>query len=119
MGVNIKGVLKGAAISVVITLLLVFILSLVAYFSKVGETVLTIAAYASVIIGSLAGAVLVALSAPEKKFVHVMLACAVYTLVLVGASFALGGGITFNAHMAAVIGGIFAAAFLGLILGNR
>lgn len=119
MGINIKGVLKGALISVLITLVQIFILALIAYFTRAGENVITIGAYASIIIGSLAGSVLVALSAPNKRFIHVMLSCAVYTLALVGVSFALNGAVMFNAHMAAVIGGIFAAALLGLILGNR
>ena len=119
MGINIKGVIKGALISVLLAFLLIMVLSLVSYFTSAGENVITICAYGSVILGSLAGSAIVAMGAPEKKMIHVLLVCALYTCVLAAVSAVMNGSVSFNAHTAAVIGGIFASAFVGLLIGSR
>lgn len=119
MSVNIKAVLRGSAISLALTAAVIFIFSLLAYFTPISDGVITIGAYSAVILGVLIGSALIARAAPEKKLAHVALMCAVFTAVLVAVSFLLNGRIAFNAHTAGILIGIAAAAFLGAVLGNR
>ncbi len=118
MGINFKGVLKGTLFSVIITFIIIFILSLLSYFSSIGENIITIGVYASVIIGVLLGSIAVAKGAPQKAFLHVMLLCLIYVLLLIGVSWIINGTIVFNSHFLTVVGGAFAAGFLGLIIGK-
>lgn len=119
MSVNIKAVLKGSAISLAITIVILFVLSVLAYFTNLSDTIVIVGAYAAIILGVMTGAVLISRGAPEKKLMHVALLCSVFTAVLVAVSFIMNGGITFNGHTAGIVGGIVGAAFLGAIIGNR
>ncbi|MBQ8300368.1 MAG: TIGR04086 family membrane protein [Clostridia bacterium] len=118
MGINFKGVLKCTLFSVIITFIIILILALLSYFTRVGETVITVGVYASVIIGVLLGSIAVAKAAPQKAFLHVMLLCLIYVLLLIGISWIINGTIVFNSHFLAVVGGAFGAGFLGLIIGK-
>ena len=119
MSVNIKAVLRASAISLGMTAAILFIFSLLAYFTSMSDTVITIGAYAAVILGVMSGSALIAHGAPEKKLAHVALMCAVFIAVLTAVSFILNGRLAFNAHTAGIMGGIIAAAFLGAVIGNR
>ena len=119
MDLNIKGVLKGAAISLLITAILIFVLALLSYFTHIGENTVTICAYASVMVGIFIGSVLVSIGVQAKRLLHVIIMCTIYAVVLSSLSVVLNGSLTFNAHMAAVIGGMFAAALFGAIIGSR
>ena len=119
MGINLRSVIKGAVFSLLTTLVLIFILSLLSYFTSISENVITICAYASVIAGILIGSFILSKSVENKKLLNSAVMCAIYCAVLIAASFAFNGGISFNAHTAAIIGGIFASAFLGTLVGSR
>lgn len=118
MSINLKGVIKGTVFSILITFVIIFILSLLSYFTHIGETLITTCVYASVIIGVLMGTVAVSKAASGKVFIHAMLVCLLYFLVLVGISAVINKEIAFNAHFLAVTGGIFAAGFLGSLIGS-
>ncbi|MBQ3472129.1 MAG: TIGR04086 family membrane protein [Clostridia bacterium] len=119
MSVNIKAVLRASAISIGLTAVILFIVSLLAYFTSVSDTVITICAYAAVILGVMCGSALIAHGAAEKKLAHVALMCAIFAAVLITVSLILNGRLTFNVHTAGIIGGIIASAFLGAVIGNR
>lgn len=118
MGINFKGVLKGTLFSVIITFIIIMILALLSYFTKIGETVITAGVYASVIISVLFGSIVTAKVASQKAFLHVMLLCLIYVMILIGVSWLVNGTLVFNSHFFAMIGGTFAAGFLGLIIGK-
>lgn len=119
MSVNIKAVLKGAGVSLIITILAIFILSVLAYFTDINDTAVTVSAYVAVIIGIMTGSFIMARVAPTKKLLYVILVCAVFTLVLLILSMLLNGRVLLKAHTAGLIGGIFAASLLGAVIGNR
>ncbi len=118
MAVNIKGVIKGSIFSILVTMLIIFVLSLLSYFTGISESVINACVYAAVVVGVLLGAVAVSRAAAGKAFVHVMLVCLIYIAVLVGISALINKGIAFNSHFFAVVGGAFASSFLGLIIGK-
>lgn len=119
MGLNIKGIIKCALISLGVTAVILFILSLLAYFTTIGENTVTSLAYGAVILGALTGSVLVTLSARNKILWHTLSSCALYIIALLCVSFAVNGGVTFNTHAAAVVGGILLASLLGMVVAKR
>ncbi len=118
MSVNLKGVIKGTIFAVLITFVIIFVLALLSYFTHVGETLITTLVYASVVIGVLMGTIAVSKAATGKIFIHAMLVCVLYLLILIGVSAIINKGITFNSHMLAIAGGTFAAGFLGSVIGS-
>lgn len=118
MGINFKGVIKGTFFALVVTFVIIFILSVLSYFTGIGENVISICVYASVVIGVLLGTIAVSKAASQKAFIHSMLVCILYMLILAGVSFLINKEISLNTHFLAITGGAFAAAFLGLIIGK-
>lgn len=118
MSVNLKGVIKGTVFSILVTFVIIFILSLLSYFTHISETVITTCVYASVIVGVLMGTIAVSKAASGKVFIHAMIVCVLYLVVLVGISAIINKGISFNLHLLAITGGVFAAGFLGSVIGS-
>ena len=109
MGINFKGVIKGTIFAILVTFVIILILALLSYFTGIDETV---------IIGVILGTIAVSKAANSRAFVHAMLVCALYLIVLIGISLIVNNGIMFNTHFLAVIGGTFASGILGCIIGK-
>lgn len=118
MGINFKGVIKGTIFAILVTFVIILILALLSYFTGIDETIITTGVYASVIIGVILGTIAVSKVANSRAFVHAMLVCGLYLIVLIGISLIVNNGIMFNTHFLAVIGGIFASGILGCIIGK-
>lgn len=118
MKINIKGVLKGTAFALIVTFLLILVLSLLSYFTSIGETIIVIGVYAAVIIGVLLGSLAVSKAAQEKIFIHAMLVALIYMCIMVGISFVINGEISFNSHFFTIIGGILVSGFVGSVIGK-
>lgn len=118
MNIRFGSIIKGTLFALIATFAIIFILSLISYFASVSETVITTGVYASVIIGVLLGSAAVSKAAVSKKFLHAMLVCAVYLLVFLALSMIVNKEISFNTHLMAVAGGVFAAGLLGSIIGK-
>ena len=119
MSVNIKTVVKGAIVSVLFAVLVLFILSLLEYLTAISPSVIGIGSYVAVILGMLLGAIIITRAADSKRLIHVMLAAVIYICVLLALSMILNGGAYFNSHTAAVVAGILGAALLGCVIGNK
>ncbi len=118
MKINIKGVLKGTIFALIVTFVIIMILSLLSYFTSIGENILVIGVYAAVVIGVLLGSLAVSKAAQEKKLIHAVLVAFIYMCILIGVSFMINGNIAFNSHFFSIIAGIFAAGFAGSLIGN-
>ena len=118
MGINFKGMIKGTIFAILVTFVIILILALLSYFTGIDETIITTGVYASVIIGVILGTIAVSKAANSRAFVHAMLVCALYLIVLIGISLIVNNGIMFNTHFLAVIGGTFASGILGCIIGK-
>lgn len=118
MGINFKGVIKGTIFAILVTFVIILILALLSYFTGIDETIITTG---SVCLGYYrrdtrndCGTK----AANSRAFVHAMLVCALYLIVLIGISLIVNNGIMFNTHFLAVIGGTFASGILGCIIGK-
>ena len=118
MGINFKGVIKGTIFAILVTFVIILILALLSYFTGIDETIITTGVYASVIISVILGTIAVSKTANSRVFVHAMLVCALYLIVLIGISLIVNNGIMLKTHFLAVIGGTFASGILGCIIGK-
>lgn len=118
MAVNMKCVLKSTLFSLIVTFAMIIIISVIAYFSKAGESTLMVCVYISMAAAVLLGAIAAAKAADRNSFLHSMLMCLMYSTVLLVTSLIINGEISFNKHFLAVIVGVFASGFLGCILGK-
>ncbi|MCI8405303.1 MAG: TIGR04086 family membrane protein [Clostridia bacterium] len=118
MKINIRGVLKGTVFSLIVTFVIIIVLSLLAYFTSIGEGALTIGVYAAVIIGVLIGSFALSKAAQGQCLIHSMLSSLAYLLILIGISFLINRQISFNTHFFAISGGVLAAGFVGSVIGK-
>ena len=118
MGISITGVSKCALLSVFLTVLFVFVISLLSYCTDMSDTTLTIAVYASVAAAVFAGSLICVKLTDAKALLHALLLTAVYYALLVGATFAINGSLALNCHFFTMTAGIFASGILGAVIGK-
>ena len=118
MGIKITSVLKCTGISVFLTVLLVFIISLLSYFTGVAETTLTIMVYASVVLSVFIGSFICVRNTESKALLHALILSAAYYALLVAVTLLINGTITPNSHFFTMTAGIFASGILGAVLGK-
>lgn len=118
MGIRIVSVLKGTLFAIMVTFLIIFILSLLSYFTDISENILATGVYASVIIGVLLGSSVVSRAAAQKVFFHTLLVCILYLAVLAGISLIVNKEVSLGMHTATIAAGVFGAGFLGCIAGK-
>lgn len=112
---NVKGIVKGTSVSVIISFIFILALSVISYFVDVSNTVIDTAIFAGVVIGVFAGAYAVGKGSEQKKAINGLSVGLVYFAVLVLLSLLLNKGIAFNLKfiilalcciIASLIGGI-------------
>ena len=118
MGIRIVSVLKCTGLSVVLTVLFVFIISLLSYFSGISETTLTAMVYISVVLSVFAGSLAAAKITGSKPLLHSLLLSIFFYILLAAATFAINLAIVPNSHFFTMTAGIFAAGILGAVLGR-
>lgn len=118
MGIHIKGVIKATLFSLFITFIVIFILALLAFFTSIAENVLVGCAYGAVAAGVLLGSIFVSRAAQQKALIHAMLLSLIYAVVLTGIAIILNGMPMFSSRLMFIIIGIFAAGFVGSVIGK-
>ncbi len=118
MNINLRAVLKGAVFAVLITFLIALVLALLSYFTEVGEQIITVGIYASVVIGVLLGTIAVSRAAEHKALLHALLVCVLYFAVIAVLSFTVNGSLNVNNHFMIAAGMALASGFLGCIIGK-
>lgn len=118
MGISVKGVIKGTVFAALVTFVIILIMALLSYFTKIGEEIITVGIYASVIAGVLLGSIAVSKAAEHKALLHALLVCVLYFLVLVGVSFLVNHTVVFNTRFMIVAAAVLSAGFLGCIIGK-
>lgn len=118
MGIKIISVLKCAGLSALLTVIFVFVISLLSYFTGISETTLTAMVYISVVVSVFIGSLIAAKVTGSKPLLHSLLLTVIYYAVLVAVTVAINGTIVPNSHFATMTAGIFAAGILGAVLGR-
>ena len=118
MGIKFISVLKCTGLAVFMTLLFVFVISLLSYFTGINESTLTVMVYVSVVLSVFISALACVRSAGGKSLVHALLVSLVFYAVLVAVTFAINGAIVPGNHFFTMTAGIFASGILGAVLGK-
>lgn len=118
MGIKFLSVLKCTLLSVVLTLLLIFGISLLSYFSAISEPTLTIAVYISTVLSVFVGAFIAARLADSKPLIASLLVSFIYYIILFLITLILNKHINPNSHFITMTVGIFASGILGAVIGK-
>ena len=118
MGISITRIIKCTGISAFLTVLLVFIISLLSYFTALNNTTLTAVVYASVALSVFLGALICVKGAQGKALFHALILTLFYYALLAAATFAINGAIVPGTHFFTMTAGIFASGILGAVLGK-
>lgn len=113
-----KGILKGTAFSLIVTFVFILLLSLITYFTDIDSKITSIGVYASVVISVTLGALISAKKCEKSVLPHAMAVSVIYLAVLICVSAALNHTLMLNGHFITMTAGIFAAGFLGAVLGK-
>ncbi len=113
-----KAILKGTVFSFAVTLAVILLLSLIMYFTELDTKIATIGVYAGVVISVALGAVIAAKKCEKSVLPHAMAVSVLYLAALVIMSAALNHTLHFNTHFLTMTVGIFAAGFLGAVIGK-
>ncbi len=113
-----KAILKGVVFSFAATLALILLLSLVLYFTAFDAQIAAMGVYAGVAVSVTLGAAIAAKKCEKSVLAHAMAVSVLYLAALVIMSAALNRDLRFNAHFLAMTAGIFAAGFLGAVIGK-
>lgn len=116
---KISSILKGTVLSCIITVITVFIASVITYFTDVDAKTLSICVYGGMLLGVIAGAFGAAKGANSRRFINGMVSGALFFLLLAMVSFAVNGKIALSQRLYLTAGGILAAALLGAYLGRE
>lgn len=118
MNINIISVLKCAGVTVFLTALLVFVISLLSYFTGISETTLTITVYVSVVLSVFIGSLIAAKVTGTKVLLHSLLVSVIFYALLAAITFLINGTLVLNPHFFTMTAGIFASGILGAVLGK-
>lgn len=118
MGIKILSIAKCALLSIILSLVFVFVLSLFSYFTNINDTTLTIMVYAATILSVFAGAFTAVKIADSKALLTALLVGIMYYAFLIGATVAINGNVSLNTHFFTMTAGIFAAGILGAVVGK-
>ena len=117
MGKRIFGILKGAFLSLIITLLLAAVLAAVMYFLDAADGLVTIIVFIIGAASTVGGGFWASRTAGSKGLITGAGVGLVYFLILAVASLMIKKEITLDAHMAIMLAATAASGMLGGVLG--
>lgn len=115
---NLKAVLKGFAISAVITLIVILIAAVLLCYTDIDESAAGITVYIGTALGVIVGAIATAKTAKRRVLINCLLFAVVYLGVMLLATLFVKGGISVNYHFVAVVAGVLACAVFGAVVGR-
>lgn len=115
--INVKAISKALIFSVTMTVLCIFVLALICYFSNISDKSVSAIVFVISIICVLLSAIAVSKNAKKGGFIHGGLVGVSYFLVLIILSILINKSLIFSMHMLSLGLGSIGAGVLGGILG--
>ncbi|MCI5604936.1 MAG: TIGR04086 family membrane protein [Clostridia bacterium] len=115
---SIKGIIKGTVFAYLITFAVIVILSVISYFCKVDNKIITVGVYSGVVFGVFLGAFAVSKHCEKSVLLHAMLVSIIYIFILAAISMLINHTLYFNKHFLTMVCGILSAGFLGAVIGK-
>jgi putative membrane protein (TIGR04086 family) len=117
MAVDWRSIVRGLILSTVVTLVLVLVLGLVCFFTKMSDSVIPTAVFVITVVSLILGGMKAAKGAQRSGFLHGALVSLGYYILLLIASVLLNGAFQFGMHMVTTAIGCLAAGMVGGIFG--
>lgn len=114
---NLKGILKGIVFSLITTVVLVFVIALISYFTDIGDNIISILLFASSVISVFLGGVFVAKNSSRNGILHGGLIGLGYFVIILIASFVIKKQFDISPHLITMLLADICGAMLGGILG--
>ena len=115
---NLKAVLKGSLLSLIIVIAALFTGALLVYFNVLSETTVSIIVFCAADVGVFIGAYGIARTSEHRLLLNALGIAVVFSLVIFLISLIVNGGFAIHTRTLTLIGGAFAAAFLGALFGK-
>lgn len=119
MFLNIKVIITGTLISVIITGLLMLAVTALIYCGALGINAETVLVYALTATAVIIGAVYVAKKCNKNVLPNCMCFSAIYITLLLCVSAVVNNGTVFNTHFVMLLIGVVLCAFFGAIIGKN
>ena len=116
---SFKGIVKGLIVSVLLTAISLFVLSLISYFTNAEQKYLNIAMYFMSAVSVFVGAILCTRVSGEKILLNGLTYSLTFILVLVAVSIFKNGSVATNMRFFSVCAGVILSSFVGVIVTNK
>lgn len=115
---NIKAVLKGFAVSGVMTFLLLLTVTVLTYFGAMSGNAVTVGVYAAAALSVIAGAITTAKNSGKNVLLNCMVFAVLYIVMLLAVSAFINSGEMLSLHFAVLLAGVLLCAFAGAVIGK-
>ncbi len=115
---NFKAVFKGSILSIILVVLSLLVGALLVYFNFITEATASIIVFCASAIGVFIGAYGVSKASEHKVLINALGVALTFGLVILIVSLAVNSGFSIHTRTLTLIGGAFAAAFLGALFGK-
>lgn len=115
---NLKAIFRGSLLSIILVVVALFVGATLVYFNLLSEKTVSIIVFFAAILGVFIGAYGVATISEQKLLLNALGVSVGFTLVVLLTSLIVNSGFALHARTVALIGGSFAAAFLGALFGK-
>ena len=114
---NLKAVFSGTLISLIITVILIFILGLIYYFSSISESVVNLLIFAISIISVFSGGFITSKNVSVRGFFYGLITAVFYFIIILAVGFIINKSFFLSANIITTLAGGLCAGILGGILG--
>lgn len=115
--INFKGVLKGIIFSFIITLILVFAIAIISYFTDISDKIISVLLFISSVLSALIGAFFLTRTTAKNGLIHGVLVGMGYFIIILISSIVMNKKININFNLLTMLIADLAGGMLGGILG--
>lgn len=115
---SVKAIVKGTVVSMLITFVFIFLMSVVLYFSMLDEKIVSTGVYIGTAIGVIIGAVSTAKSAQRRVLINCLVMGIVYFMILCGLTVIVNGAVSFGYNFITVAAGVIICSVFGAVVGK-
>ena len=115
---NLKAVFKGSVLSVILVILSLLVGALLVYFNLISEAAAIIVVFCASAIGVFIGSYGVSKTSEHRVLINALGVAFLFSLVVLIISLIVNSGFAIHTRTFTLIGGAFAASFLGALTGK-
>ena len=114
---NLKAVFSGSLISLILTVILIFICAIIYYFSNISQSVVNLIIFFIVILSVFWGSFITSKNVSSRGFLYGLMTAVFYFIIIISAAFIINKNFSLSGNILSMLGGGICAGILGGILG--